>query len=423
VITEDRTVTGTQNRRSVAWLAVPLLLALASGQASGADGPAEDWPQFRGPERDGRSDETGLLLPWPADGPKRLWRVELGSGYSGISVYKGRLYTMFGRDGDELAVALDARNGETIWSFRTDANRGDSQGAGPRSTPTLDEGIVYVLGAQGRLHALNAGDGKPVWSHDLRGEYGARIPQWGVATSPLVEGNLLLVDAGATGKGSILAFDKRTGKLVWRAFDDAAGYSAPIAVEVGGVRQVLFFTARHLVSIAPGDGTVLWSLPWKTSYDVNAATPVFIPPDRFFVSSGYDVGGAVYRIRVDGEKITVSRVWANREMKNQFSSSILVGGDLYGFDDKNLKCVDAASGQTRWRERGLGHGSLTYADGHLIVLGERGELVLVEATPEAYRERGRTRVFEGKTWTVPTLANGVLYLRDEKELVALDVSG
>ena len=402
---------------------VPVLALLAAlGAAHAAPGASEDWPEFRGPRRDGRSRETGLLTAWPAEGPRTLWRVELGSGYSGLSLYKGRLYTLLGRGADELAVALDAATGRTIWSVRTDANRTDSQGDGPRSTPTVSGGIVYALGARGQLVALNAGDGTKVWSHDLAQEYGARAPQWGVATSPLVEGELLLVDAGAGDGGSILAFDKRTGKLAWRAFDDRAGYAAPIAIEVGGVRQVLFFTAGHLVALAPGTGAELWRLPWKTSYDVNAATPVFIPPNRIFVSSGYDVGGAVYEIAVEGGKISLTKVWANRELKNQFSSSVFADGYLYGFDDGTLKCVDAASGATRWRERGLGHGSLTWVDGHLIALGDRGTLVLADATPEAYREKGRAQIFDGKTWTVPTLGGGVLYVRDEKQLVALDVS-
>ncbi len=403
--------------RGIGAVAVTLLAAApAAEQGAG-------WPQFRGPARDGRSAETGLLERWPESGPAELWRVGLGNGYSGISVYKGRVYTMFGRGKDEYAAALDASTGETIWEFRTDSNRPDSQGDGPRSTPTVNGGIVYVLGAKGKLYALRAGDGTPIWSHDLGEEYAARPPQWGVSMSPLVEGRLLLVDAGGKDNSSIIAFDKNTGKEVWKTFDDSAGYSAPIAITVDGVRQVLVFTARNLVAVSPTEGSVLWSIPWKTSYDVNAATPVFIPPDRFFISSGYDVGGAVYEIAVDAGKITVNQVWKNREMKNQFSSSVLHDGHLYGFDDKSLKCIAAETGERKWRERGLGHGSLIYVDGHLLVLGEGGNLVLVEASPDAYREKARAVIFEGKTWTAPTFAGGTLYLRDEKELVALDVSG
>ena len=387
-----------------------------------AESKDHDWPQFRGPGRDGISHETGLAGNWPEAGPREIWRVKLGGGYSGLSVQHKRIYTMYSHGSGEFVAAIDAATGETIWRFRTASNRRDDQGDGPRSTPTVSGGIVYVLGASGTLHALRAGGGQPVWSHDLRKEYGAEPPRWGVATSPLVEGELLLVDVGGADGSSIVAFDKKTGEEVWRAFDDKAGYSTPIAVTVGGVRQVLFFTARNVLGVAPADGTVLWRIPWKTSYDVNAAAPVFIAPDRFFVSSGYDVGGAVFKIVVDGEKVSVEKIWKNREMKNQFSSSILLDGHLYGFDDKTLKCIDAATGERRWRERGFGHGSLTYADGYLIVLGDRGTLALVEAKPDAYRERSRAQVFESKTWTVPTFVGGRLYLRDQNELVSLDVA-
>jgi outer membrane protein assembly factor BamB len=400
---------------------VTVFAAFVVGSASG-EPKVHDWPQFRGPDRDGISRETGLASPWPSDGPREVWRVKLGGGYSGLSIQDGRIYTIYSRGSGEFATAIDARSGETIWKVRTGTNRRDNQGDGPRSTPTVSGGVVYILGADGVLSALKTGDGETVWSRDLRKDYRAKPPRWGVSTSPLVEGDLLLVDVGGEAGASVVAFDRRTGEEIWRAFDDKPGYSTPIAVTVGGVRQVLFFTARNLVGLRPANGEVLWRIPWKTSYDVNAAAPVFIPPDRFFVSSGYDVGGAVFRIVVNEEQVSVDRVWKNREMKNQFSSSIYLDGHLYGFDDKTLKCIDAATGERRWRERGFGHGSLTYADGHLIVLGDRGTLALVEAKPDAYREKSRTQVFDTKTWTVPTFVGGRLYLRDQKELVSLDVA-
>jgi hypothetical protein len=186
---------------------------------------------------------------------------------------------------------------------------------------------------------------------------------------------------------------------------------------------VIFFTGSRLVAVAPDDGKPLWDVRWKTSYDVNAATPIFIPPDRLFVASGYDTGAALFRIEGGGGTARAEELWRTRGMKNQFSSSIYKDGYLYGFDNAILKCLDAATGEERWKARGFGHGSLTYADGHLIVLGDRGDLALVEATPEAYREKGRAAVLSGKCWTVPTLAGGRLYLRNEREIVALDVAG
>jgi outer membrane protein assembly factor BamB len=382
-----------------------------------------DWPQYRGPNRDGVSSETGLLDQWSAGGPKELWRTSLGRGFSGISVSGGRIYTMFAEGSDEFVVCLDAATGQEIWRKGTGSNFKDRFGDGPRSTPTVDGELVFALGAKGKLHALGATDGQPIWSRDLPGEFGAEIPRWGYSSAPLVDGKLLLVDVGGQGGSSIVAFDKKTGKEVWRSQSDKAGYSAPVVMTVSGRRQVVFFTGTTLVSLAPEDGTLLWRQAWKTSYDVNAATPIFIPPDKLFVSSGYDVGAAVYRVKMDGQQAEVQEVWRTREMKNKFSSSVLHEGHLYGFDEKTFKCIDAASGETKWKFRGLGHGSLIFADGHLVVLGDEGTLVLVEATAAAYREQGRAQIFDGKTWTVPTLSGGKLYLRDEKQLVSLDVSG
>lgn len=381
-----------------------------------------DWPRYRGPRGDGISPETGLATEWPADGPPELWRVPLGEGFSGISWVDGRLYTMYGRDRIEWVGAFDAATGEEVWRFRSDSLYVDAQGNGPRSTPTVHDGVVYALGAKGKLHALAADDGHLVWGHDLVEEFGARPPQWGVATVPLVEDELLLVNAGGRPDASIIAFDRRTGREVWRALDDPAGYAAPIAVTLDGVRQAIFFTAAGLASLDPEDGDLHWRVPWTTSFDVNAASPVFIAPDRIFVSSGYDVGAGVYRVDMSDGTGDVEEVWRNRILTNQFSSSVLWNGHLYGFDNSILVCADAATGERRWRARGFGHGSVFWADGHLVVLGERGRLALVRATPEGFVEVAATRILEERTWTVPTLVDGVLYVRTEREMLALQLS-
>ena len=380
--------------------------------------PAADWPQFRGPNRDGVSSETGLLTSWPKDGPRVLWRTELGEGFSGIAVVKGQLYTMFGAGEKEYAAAYDAATGKEIWRHQLGPKWIDRFGNGPRATPTVDGDVVYVLSGQGDLAALKAADGTAIWSHDLRADYSAKPPRWGVSTSPLVEGDMLLVNVGGDGH-AVVAFDKKTGKEIWASQDDAAGYSAPLALTIGEQRQLLFFTAAGLIALAPSDGKLLWRQKWKTSYDVNASTPIFIAPDKIFVSTGYDVGAAVYRVGDGG----LEEIWRNRGMKNKFSSSVLHEAHLYGFDESTLKCIDAESGETLWRKRAFGHGSLLYADGHLIVLGDAGQLALVEATPNAYNEKSVAQIFKGKTWTMPTLVDGNLYLRDQKELISLKISG
>ena len=379
------------------------------------------WPRFRGPNGDGISTETDLRTSWPEEGPELLWRVPLGEGYSGISVVGDRLFTMYGRDRSEWIASFDAGSGEELWRYRSDGLYRDGQGNGPRSTPTVDGGLVFGLSAQGMLHAVEADSGASVWSHDLVDEYRARPPTWGISTQPFVDGDLLLVNVGGRPGASIVAFDKRTGDEVWRSQDDLAGYAAPLRVDVGGLAQVVFFTGEGLVSLSPASGELYWRAPWRTSLDVNAAAPVFVAPDKVFVSSGYDKGSAIYRIKARGGRASVNEVWRNRVLRNRFSSSIYYEGHIYGFDEGIFKCVEAETGELTWRTRGFGHGSLLFADGHLIILSDGGVLALAEASPAGYAEKARARVLRGKTWTAPTLAGGRLYLRNEREMISLNM--
>jgi outer membrane protein assembly factor BamB len=390
----------------------------AAGLASPLPSAGSDWPQFRGPERDGHSRETGLL---PAPGPwTERFRVPLGSGYSSVSVVGDAAVTMFGKDGGEYLGAFSASSGEELWRLRLGDLYRDGQGDGPRSTPTIADGTVFAFGAQGALVAVDLESGRPNWRHDLRNDYGARVPTWGFSSSPLLVDSTLLVEVGGR-DAAIVAFDRATGAEVWRALDDAPGYAAPILIEMHGLRQAVFFTAGRLVGIPAAGGAALWSVPWKTSYDVNAATPIFVPPDRILVASGYGVGGALVQVPAAGAEEGVATLWRSTSLKNQFSSSVIVGDAVYGFDNSMLVCLDLATGERLWRERGFGHGSLIAADGHLIILGERGTLAVARATPGEYQEIHRQEIFTGKAWTPPSLARGTLFLRDENELVALEI--
>lgn len=391
-----------------------LALCLIAGIASAAD-----WPQFRGPNRDGISPEAAVLKSWPASGPKVLWKAPVGEGYSQVVSVKGRLYTLAQQGEEQVALAFDGATGKQLWRTRIDGEYSDGQGDGPRSTPTVDGEMVYALSALGKLAAIRAANGQVAWQHDLRAEYGANPPQWGISTSPLVEGNLLVVNVGGTGNKSVVAFDKANGKVVWTSQGDGAGYSAPIAITVRGVRQIIVFTADAILSLAPKDGRLFWRSSWKTDYDVNAATPIFLAPDKLFVSSGYGTGSALLQIN----RTNVAEVWRSKGMKNQFSSSVLHNGIVYGFDNATFKAIDAATGNERWKQRGFGHGSLILAGDHLVVLSDRGKLALVSATPEEYRELGNAQVLEGKCWTSPSLADGRLYVRNEEQLIALDWKG
>ena len=400
---------------------------------------ATEWPQWRGPNRDGVSGEVGLLKEWSPNGPKVLWKVPLGEGFSGISVSQGRVYTMFSEGNDEFVVCLNATDGGEIWRFRSDKNYHEGQGGnGPRATPTIDGDLLFTISAYGKLYALNAANGQEVWSHDLQRKFGSDMPRWGFSTSPLVDGESLLVEVGGKGEKSIVAFNKKTGDVIWSSHKDKLGYSSPIAITVQGIRQLIFLTGTKVVSVSPTDGTIYWQRPWKTGYDVNAATPVFIPPDKVFISSGYDKGATVLQMRVfvspeddraatdqireNQGTVRIEEIWKNRKMKNQFASSVLHENYLYGFDNSILKCIEANTGEEQWKSRGFGKGTVILADGHLIILSDRGKLGLVEATPTGYIEKANAKVLGGLCWTVPTLANGKLYVRNEQEMVCLDMT-
>jgi outer membrane protein assembly factor BamB len=393
-------------------------------RAGGAAG--EGWPQFRGPHRDGVAPAVALLSAWPASGPPQLWRVPIGEGYSHLTVVEGRVYTLFGTRDSEYLGAFDAASGRQLWVQRTDSELINDQGNGPRSTPTYDAGTLYVQSAKGRLLAVTAASGKVVWSHDMAAEYGARMPTWGSASSPLVEGDLLLVAAGGSPRRSAMAFDKHTGKVVWSALDEKPGYASPIALTAAGERQAIFFTGGSVAALSPRDGRLLWQVPWETDFDVNAATPLFIAPDKLFISSGYDTGAAVFQIRAaagaGGTRLTAEPLWKSRVLKNQFSSTVLGGDYLYGFDNGTFKCVNAATGEERWKQRGLGHGSVIRSGNLLVVLAESGKLVLVDAAPDAYHERASAQVFSGRSWTGPSLAGTTLFLRNAETMAAFDLA-
>lgn len=396
---------------------------------------AADWPQFRGPNRDGVAPENGLLTRWPEGGPPVVWRAKGGKGYSGIVVSEGRVYTQWaegeGEKGNEYAVALDAATGKELWRVRTDSVYADpsGNGDGPRATPAVDGDRLFVMSGRGKLHALDKKTGKLLWQHDLAalgGSVGAG-GEGSFCSSPLVEGDRVFVEIGADkarrSKSSFAAFDKATGKILWTVENDPAGFSAPQAVTLAGVRQILFFSGSGLVALSPENGRVLWRHPWKTQYDVNAVLPVVLPGDRIFVSSGYDVGNALIRITKSEKGFTVRELWKNRNMSSLFSSFILHDGYLYGFHKRIFKCVDPNTSEEKWKDDSFNVGSILLAGPHLVVLNEEGELGLVEATPTAFNTIVRAKVLSGRTITSPALADGRLYARNNTdEIVCLKLS-
>jgi outer membrane protein assembly factor BamB len=370
--------------------------------------------------RDGVSAETDLPRSWPAEGPRVVWKRAIGEGYSGISVAGDRLYTMDSDGTTEYVLALEAGSGKEVWRVPAGPKLIDNMGNGPRSTPTLDDGTVYAMGSHGRLLALKAADGAKIWEVDLAQELGAKRPTWGYSGSPLIDGDLLILEVGGKDGRGVVAFEKATGRVRWGALDGEAAYSSPVVMTIGGIRQYVVTRRAASQTVALRlDGSVLWTHPGPFSV---IASALFIPPDKVYVSGGDDAGAVLMRIKTAGGKATVEELWKTRTMKNHFNDAVLVGPHLYGFDNATFKCLSVATGEPTWAFRGLGKGSLLAADGDLlIVLSDQGTLLLVEATPDAYTELARFQAMEGKSWTAPALANGRLYLRDHDEIVAVEM--
>jgi outer membrane protein assembly factor BamB len=387
---------------------------------------ASDWPQFLGPTRNAISTETGLLQTWPEKGPPLLWEREVGQAYSGPVVAGGRLI-LFHRIGDnEVVECLDAANGKERWKFDYPTRYEDDlgKGNGPRSTPLVAGNRVYTLGAEGRLHCLELESGKKVWERSLMDEYRPRKGFFGVGTSPLLEGNHLLINVGGKGAG-VVAFHKDTGKEVWKATDQEASYSSPTAATIDGVRHVIFLTREGILSLDPATGAVRFSKRWRSRMhaSVNAATPLVVG-DQLFVSACYDTGAVLHKVRKD----SIEQVWANDEsLSNQYNTSIHRDGFLYGihgrqdFREAKLRCVELKTGKVRWTREAIGCGSMVLADRHLILLEEGGDLVLIEATPDAYKEKARATVLGKPCFPEIALANGRLYARDGKKLICLNL--
>lgn len=372
-----------------------------------------DWPQYRGPSRNGISSEKGWSTRWPKQGPKVLWKTNVGKGYSCMAISGGRLYTM-GNKGDTDAVCcLDANTGRAIWRHSYKCPAKDYPG--PRATPTVNGGRVYTLSREGNLFCLDAKSGKVVWSRNLKKDHKLNVPGWGFASSPLVDGNLLLLNLGTAG----LAVDKQTGKTAWQTGNDASGYASPVLGKPGGQRCVALFARNAIVGADPKTGKQLWRYTWQTSSDVNAADPI-IAGNKVFISSNYGKGCAL--LNVGKGKATVA--WQNRNMKNHFSSSVLVKGFLYGNDEGSVRCLDFGSGAAKWNKGGLGKGQLMAADGKLIILSEHGELAIALASPGGYKELARAQVLGGTCWTAPVLSGGKIYCRNQDgDLICLNVKG
>lgn len=381
------------------------------------------WTDFRGPHRDGRYDETPILTAWPKRGLMRLWKQPVGGGYASVVVAEGRAFTIEQRRDREVVAAYDINTGRELWTNSWAANFRESMGGdGPRATPTWHNGLLYAQGAEGELRCLDAATGKVVWSKNILADNGASNLAWAMAASPLIVDEKVIVQPGGSGGRSIVAYHKLTGTPLWKALDDKQAYTSPMLVTLGGRRQVITVSASRAVGLSPEDGALLWEYPWVTEYDVNASQPVVTGPNRFFISAGYGHGGAVVELMPADKTFTTRTVWQNMRMKNKFNPSVLHEGHLYGLDEGILTCVDAETGQQKWKGGRYGYGQLLLASGHLVVTTETGDAVLVKATPERHEELAQFSAVDGKTWNVPALAGGRLFVRNTTEMACFRIT-
>ncbi len=406
------------------WLAV-LACALVCESAASCD-----WPQILGPTRNGVYVGNDLAGAWPKEGPPVVWQKPIGRGFGGPAVASGKVILFHRLDDKETVECLDAKTGKQLWTFGYPTNYRDEFNFddGPRAVPAIAAGRVYTFGAEGVLHCLDFVTGKKIWSVDTKTEFKAGKGYFGMACSPLVEGNAVLLNIGGANGAGIVAFDKATGKPLWKATDDEASYSSPVAATINGRRHVFVFTRAGLVAIEPQAGKVEFQFPWRAKYatSVNAATPLIVD-DLLFLSASYETGAVLLRVK-EGR---VEKIWSGDDLlSNQYATSVYRDGFLYGFDGRadpgfqpppSLRCVELKTGKVGWSKTGLGAGTVILAGGDLLVLSDNGQLIRVAAQPDEYKETGRAQLFPAGMRAFPALAEGFLYARSKDKLFCVDL--
>jgi outer membrane protein assembly factor BamB len=436
--------------RSIYWLVVPLLSvaitacgmrrpsfdaptvvhapslegAAPAPQASTSPPPdapvASNWPAFRGEARDGVY-RGPIRASWEGLAP--MWKRPIGGGRASFSVAGHRAFTIEQRQNNEVVSAYDVLTGRELWTHAWPERFSQWMGGGegPRATPTWADGTVFALGGHGELRGLDAATGRLVWRKNILQDAGAENLRWGMAGSPLVVGDAVIVLPGGRDGSSVVAYDRRTGNRLWGALDDQQAYVSPMEVTLLGVPQLLVVSAERLVGLSLDRRAVLWEFPWTTDHGITVAQPIVIGDNRVFYSSGYGAGSVVVELTKDGDRFGVRQVWRNIFLKNRMSSSLLHDGFIYGLDEGILVCLDAATGMRRWKDGRYGHGQMLLAGDHIVVVTDQGELVLIAPSPDKLQELARLPAIEGETWNVPAFADGILLVRNTQEMAAFDL--
>jgi len=399
-------------------------VALCTALGGQAPAPSTDWPQWRGPERTGISHETGLLKQWPPSGPAALWSgAGLGNGYGSIAVKGNQLFVQGLKGRDSVVTSLGRTDGKVLWTRVIGPGRDNDRGPGPRSTPTVDGDLLYVLTENGDLAALRATDGGVVWQRNILRDFNGQNISWLLSESPLVDGDKVIVTPGGRGAGMV-ALDKATGKTVWvtKELSDEAGYSSPIVADVGGVRTVMTLTSSAGVGVRASDGKLMWRNRSAANGTANATTPVFSNNTVFYTSS-YGTGGALLALTAQNGEVRAQEVYFTRDMQNHHGGVIVIGSTLYGFHNSIMAALDLPTGKSLWRNRSVGKGAITYADGRLYILSEDNVVGLADVNASGYREVGRFQIADQglPSWAHPVVSGKRLFVRNQNVLAAYDV--
>ena len=388
---------------------------------------AADWATWLGPHRDGKSAETGLPASWPEGGPELVWSATgLGEGYASMAVVGNRVYTQGQEAGQEFVLALDVATGNQIWKTAVGKAYENPQGNGPRGMPQVDGDRVYAVSAEGNLVCLATETGEVVWDIYYADQFDSIIPKWGFTESPLVDGGRLVINPGGKNAG-IVALDKATGDVIWQSQNDLAAYSSVLAFDFGGLHIYAAMTASAAIGVNAEDGSLLWRYEKASNgWGINIATPVYADGHVFY-STDYDHGSLMLRLSAEGGTVTASEVYFTGNMQNHFMTSVKIGDHLYGFSGNQpaiLVAMKFETGEVAWRDRSVNKGNCILAEGLLYCQGETGVIGLIEPSPEGYREISRFQISRGRwnTWAYPAIANGRLYIRDQDNLYAYDIS-
>jgi outer membrane protein assembly factor BamB len=386
---------------------------------------AEDWPQFLGPTRNGVYAGTNLNARWPKEGPPVVWEMKVGEGFAAPVIADGRLVVFHRLGNKERLDCVEARTGKAVWNFEYVTEYADdfSRGDGPRATPAIAQGRVFAFGPAGILTCVNFTNGAKLWSVDTRKEFGASKGFFGMACSPLVEGGAVLMNIGGKRAG-IVAFEAGSGKMLWKAGNDEASYSSPVAATINGKRYALFMTRKFFAALDPATGKIYFESPWQPAIQasVSAATPLVIG-DLVFISASYGAGAAVLRFKESGPE----KVWsADDILSNHYATSVHHEGLLYGFDGRqeqgcNLRCVELKTGKVRWSQARFGAGTVTLAGKELLVLTEKGELIYAPARADEFKPIARAQILPYGVRAYPAIADGLFYARSGEKLVCLDL--